>query len=121
MGLSTQTACLCQKVEKCLGDMAAMFEVHWFDYCLRQCLWRFKLVVYRSQAQGIVMRKSNWRVVMAGGMLLALVAVFFFIMMDMAPKSNDPVELMRTVGTVSGIVSGVALAMIVFGYIGRKV
>ena len=58
---------------------------------------------------------------MAGGMLLALVAVFFFIMMGMAPQSNDPVELMRTVGTVSGIVSGIALAMIVFGYIGRKV
>ena len=66
------------------------------------------------------MRKRNMRVVYTGLGLLVLCVGFFLGMMTLAPKSNDPVELMRTVGQVSGVVAGIALAMIIFGLIGRK-
>ena len=42
-------------------------------------------------------------------------------MLSMAAKSNDPVALMRTVGTVSGVVCGLGFVMIVIGLIGKKV
>lgn len=67
------------------------------------------------------MRRTNLRVVFAGSILLVLAIVFFLLMLSLAPQSNDPVELMRTAGTVSGVVGGLAIAMIVFGRIGRKV
>ena len=67
------------------------------------------------------MRQKNWRVVIVGGVLLVLAVLFFVFMMGMAPKSNDPVALMQTVGTVTGVVSAIAITMMVFGYIGRKV
>jgi hypothetical protein len=66
------------------------------------------------------MRRKNWRVVITGGALLVLAAGFFLFMMTMAPRSNDPVALMRTVGQVSGAVAGLSLVMIIFGLIGKK-
>ena len=41
-------------------------------------------------------------------------------MMGMAPKSNDPVTMMRTVGQVSGAVGAISIVMIIFGLIGKK-
>jgi len=41
-------------------------------------------------------------------------------MMTAAPKSNDPAALMQTVGTVSGVVGGISLVMIIVGLIGKK-
>ena len=67
------------------------------------------------------MRKRNWRVVIVGIVLIVLAVLFFFFMMSMAPKSNDPAALMRTVGTVSGVVGGVAIVMIAVGLIGKNV
>ena len=67
------------------------------------------------------MRQKNWRVVIVGGVLFVLAIGFFIFMMGMAPKSNDPVALMQTVGTVSGVVGAIAIVMMVFGFIGRKV
>lgn len=67
------------------------------------------------------MRQKNLRVASTGGVLLALAIAFFVFMLTMASNSNDPVELMRTVGTVSGVVGGLAIAMITFGLIGKKV
>ena len=67
------------------------------------------------------MRKQNWRVVIVGIVLIVLGALFYLFMLTTAPKSNDPVALMRTVGTVSGVVVGLAIAMIVVGLIGKKV
>jgi TRAP-type mannitol/chloroaromatic compound transport system permease large subunit len=67
------------------------------------------------------MRQTNKRVVAVGSVLLALAVAFFLFMLSIASKSTDPVELMRTVGTVSGAVGGLAIAMIVFGGIGKKV
>jgi hypothetical protein len=52
-------------------------------------------------------------------LLLAAVA-FFFAMGTIAPRSNDPVDLMRTVGQVSGGVGALGLVMFVFGLIGRR-
>ena len=66
------------------------------------------------------MRQKNWRVVIVGGVLVALAGLFFMFMLGMAPKSNDPVALMQTVGTVSGVVGGLGIAMAIFGIIGRK-
>jgi hypothetical protein len=66
------------------------------------------------------MRQTNWRLVIVGAVLIVLAAGFFFYMMGLAPHSNDPKTLMQTVGTVSGAVAGLSLAMIVIGLIGRK-
>jgi hypothetical protein len=61
------------------------------------------------------------RVVYTGTGLLVLAIAFFLYMLSIASKSNDPAELMRVVGTVSGVVGGIAIAMIGFGLLGKKV
>jgi hypothetical protein len=66
------------------------------------------------------MRKRNWRLIVVGMVLLAAAGMFFLAMLGMAPKSNDPVTLMRTVGQVSGAVSGLSIVMIIVGLIGKK-
>jgi len=67
------------------------------------------------------MRQRNWRLIIVGLVLLAVAVGFFlFAQTDMAPKSNDPVAMMRTVGQVSGGVGGISIIMIIFGLIGRK-
>ena len=67
------------------------------------------------------MRQKNWRVVLVGFVLIVLAAIFFLFMLSTASKSNDPVALMRTVGTVSGAIGGLAVVMILLGLIGKKV
>jgi hypothetical protein len=66
------------------------------------------------------MRQRNWRLIIVGIALLVLAAGFFLAMMTMASRSNDPQEMMRTVGQVSGAVGGISLVMILFGLIGKK-
>ncbi len=66
------------------------------------------------------MRRRNWRLVTTGVVMIVLALGFFFYMLGIAPKSNDPKALMETVGTVSGVVGGLALALIAVGLIGRK-
>ena len=67
------------------------------------------------------MRRRNWRVIITGLVLLAVAGGFFlFAQADMAPKSNDPAEMMRTVGQVAGAAGGISVVMIIFGLIGRK-
>jgi hypothetical protein len=66
------------------------------------------------------MRQKNWRVIIVGIVLLLLAIAFFFGMVTMAHKSNDPVEMMRVVGQVSGAVGGISIVMIIFGLIGKK-
>jgi hypothetical protein len=66
------------------------------------------------------MRKKNWRLIIVGLVLLALVVLFFLFMLGMVPRSNDPAALMSTVGQVSGVVGGIAVAMIIVGVVGRK-
>jgi hypothetical protein len=65
-------------------------------------------------------RTRNWRLVLTGLLLAVLAAGFFIGMQGMAPRSTDPVELMRTVGQVSGAGGGIGLVMIIIGIIGRR-
>ena len=66
------------------------------------------------------MRRKNWRVVFAGGLLVVLALGFFLFMMTMASKSNDPAQMMRIVGQVSGAGGGLGVVMILFGLIGTR-
>lgn len=66
------------------------------------------------------MRTRNWRLVVTGVVMIALAAGFFLYMDAIAASSNDPAELLRIVGQVSGVVAGLAVALIVVGLIGRK-
>jgi len=67
------------------------------------------------------MRRRNWRIVVVGFVLIVISLAFYFFMLSIASKSNDPVALMQTVGTVAGAVGGLSLAMIIVGLIGKKV
>jgi multidrug resistance efflux pump len=67
------------------------------------------------------MRRKNWRVVMVGFVLIAIALGFYFFMLSIAANSTDPVALMQTVGTVSGVVAGISLIMIIIGLIGKKI
>ena len=67
------------------------------------------------------MRRKNWRMVIAGLVLIVLAVGFFFFMLSVASKSNDPVALMRIVGQVAGAVGGISLVLIIVGLIGKKV
>ena len=67
------------------------------------------------------MRRKNWRIVIVGLVLIVIALVFFFFMLSVASKSNDPVALMHTVGTVAGAVGGISLVMIIIGLIGKRV
>ena len=67
------------------------------------------------------MRRKNWRLVIVGFVLIVMAVAFYFFMLSIAPKSNDPAALMRTVGEVGGAVGGLSLVMIAIGLIGKKV
>jgi hypothetical protein len=67
------------------------------------------------------MRKRNWRLIIAGAVLLGFAGLFFLAMLGMVPKSNDPATLMSTVGQVSGVVVGIGTVLIILGLIGKKV
>lgn len=62
----------------------------------------------------------NLRVVLTGAALIVLAAGFFFYMATMAPQSNDPGAMMRTVGMVSSGAAGLGGVMILFGVLRRK-
>ena len=67
------------------------------------------------------MRQKNLRVAATGAGLIVLAAIFFLWMwVSLAAKSTDPIGLMQTVGTVSGVGVGLGLAMVVFGMIGKR-
>ncbi|HEY1630630.1 MAG TPA: hypothetical protein VGF56_04910 [Rhizomicrobium sp.] len=62
----------------------------------------------------------NTRFIITGLGLVVLAALFFAVMLGMAPKSNDPAAMMATVGEASGVVGAIGLAMAVLGLIGKK-
>jgi hypothetical protein len=66
------------------------------------------------------MRQRNMRLIIVGALMVVLAAGFFLFFMGIAPKSNDPVELMKTVGQVSGVVGFLGVGMAIFGFIGKK-
>lgn len=67
------------------------------------------------------MRRKNWRIVIVGFVLIVIALVFFLSMQSIASRSNDPVALMQTVGTVAGVVGGISLVLIITGLIGKRV
>jgi hypothetical protein len=67
------------------------------------------------------MRRRNARLAMAGLLLMVLGAVFFLVMLSIAPQSTDPAELMRIVGTVSGAGVGIGVALVLGGLIGKRI
>lgn len=66
------------------------------------------------------MRQRNMRLVLTGSAMIALAVVFFLFFLSIASKSNDPSELMRTVGTTSGVVAVIGLAFLLAGWVGKK-
>lgn len=67
------------------------------------------------------MRRKNWRVVIVGFVLAGIAFGFYFFMLSIAPNSTDPVALTQIVGTVTGVVVGISLIMIIIGLVGKKV
>lgn len=66
------------------------------------------------------MQRKNSRLIVVGLVLVALAAAFFFYMLSIASKSNDPKALMQIVGQVPGVVGGIGIVMSVVGLIGKK-
>jgi protein-S-isoprenylcysteine O-methyltransferase Ste14 len=75
---------------------------------------------HRRYSKGNPAMAKNQRLVLVGGVLIVLAIAFFLFFLSIASKSNNPAELMRVVGTVSGVVGGIGVAMIVFGKVGKK-
>ena len=66
------------------------------------------------------MHRKNMRVAFTGGGLVASAILFFLFFLSIAAKSNNAAELMRIVGTVSGVGIGIGIAMIAVGSIGKE-
>lgn len=66
------------------------------------------------------MRARNQRFIVVGSVLVFAAIGFFLFFLSFAGRSNNPAELMRTVGTVSGVVGGLGIAMIAAGAMGVK-
>ena len=66
------------------------------------------------------MRHRNIRIVIVGVVLIVIALAFFVFMRSIAATSNDPRALMQTVGTVSGVVTGISVVMIIVGLIGKR-
>lgn len=63
---------------------------------------------------------KNWRFVITGTSLIFLALAFYLVMVVIAPQSTDPVALLQIAGTVSGVASGLATALIVLGLLGKR-
>lgn len=66
------------------------------------------------------MRRKNWRLVLAGGLLAVFAVGFFLFMLSMAHQSNDPKAMLQTVGEVSGACLGIGVVLVIAGLIGKK-
>jgi len=65
-------------------------------------------------------RQKNMRVVYTGSALALCAFLFFLYMLSIASRSNNPAQLMQTVGQVAGVVIGISIAMIIAGLVGKK-
>ena len=60
----------------------------------------------------------NFRFILTGLLLGILAGGFFLFMLDLAPKSNDPKELLRVAGMAAGTAAGLGVALILMGLLG---
>jgi hypothetical protein len=60
----------------------------------------------------------NFRFILAGLLLGILAGGFFLFMLDLAPQSNDPKELLRVAGMAAGTAAGLGVALILMGLLG---
>jgi hypothetical protein len=58
---------------------------------------------------------------MGGAFMIVMATAFFAGMALMAGRSTDPVALMQTVGSVSGMVGALGAFLAVLGIIGRRI
>lgn len=67
------------------------------------------------------MSSGKLKLARAGYFLLAVAAAFFIIaMLYLAPKSNDPAELMRIAGQASGVAAGIGIVLVAVDFIKRR-
>jgi hypothetical protein len=66
------------------------------------------------------MRRRNWRVVIAGVLLLVMAVVFYNTLSTVAPQSTDPIEMMGIAGSISGTAIGISVVMMLIGLIGKR-
>jgi hypothetical protein len=66
------------------------------------------------------MRPKNQRFMVTGSVLIIAAIGFFLFFLGISGKSTNPAELMRTVGTVSGVVVGLGVALVVAGAMGVR-
>ena len=67
------------------------------------------------------MRRRNWRIIIAGFLLIVLALGFFFFMLTIAPRSTDPVLFTQLIGQTSGVAGSFGIVLIIIGLIGKKV
>ena len=67
------------------------------------------------------MRRRNWRLVLAGVVLVIMALVFYFLMLFSASNSSDPAALMQFVGSIAGAAFGVSVLLIIIGLIEKKI
>ena len=66
------------------------------------------------------MRRTNWRFLVVGLIMIAAAGGFFLEMGTFAVRSNDPTALMRTVGQVSGVVCALGFVLAILGILGKR-
>ena len=66
------------------------------------------------------MRRRNWRLALAGALLIMFAGIFVWIMTGLAPNSTDPVEFMRLVGMIAGASAGLGVVIVLVGLVGKK-
>ena len=66
------------------------------------------------------MRRTNWRFLIVGLIMIVAAGGFFLEMGTFAPRSNDPVALMQTVGAVCGALGALGLVLAILGILGKR-
>lgn len=66
------------------------------------------------------MRRTNWRFVIVGLILVIAACAFFLGGASFMGRSNDPTAMMQTVGTVSGAAGAIGIVLALLGLWGKR-
>jgi Fungal trichothecene efflux pump (TRI12) len=66
------------------------------------------------------MRRTNWRFVIVGLVLVIAACAFFLGGASFMGRSNDPETMMQTVGAVSGVAGALGVVLAVLGVWGKR-